>query len=126
MCYAPRIMSATRSLWRPLLTILQIVVLVAFSLVSAGHSHAGTAHAGHATAASVAPSGAQGMEPGSDRVCDEAGACGLCCCHASLVRWDAFAVTVTWRPERRLTGLRAVAFDSLAPETLPEPPRPFA
>ncbi|MGT2488227.1 hypothetical protein ACU4GA_24400 [Methylobacterium oryzae CBMB20] len=63
----------------------------------------------------------------ADRGGDKAtGHCGLCCCHASFARSDAFAATVAWKPGPALAGIRTVAFDSVVPETLPEPPRTFA
>lgn len=127
-------MSPTRPLWHSLLTIFQIVVLVVVSMVGAGHSHQGAARVENATTATVALVVAQEAEQigtvadRSDPFSDEAaaGPCGLCCCQAPIVRWAAYAVAVTWKPERRLSGLRAVAFDSLHPETLSEPPRSFA
>jgi hypothetical protein len=127
-------MSPARPLWHLLLTVFQIVALVAFLIVGAEHSNAGTAHTENATIAAVAPMEAQEAEQigtGTDRAVllgDEStiDPCGLCCCHAPFVRWASYAVTVTWKPERRLAGLRAIAFDSLHPETLSEPPRPFA
>lgn len=39
-------MSATRSLWRSLLTVLLAVSLVAVSVLGAGHAHAGARHGG--------------------------------------------------------------------------------
>jgi hypothetical protein len=127
-------MSPTRPLWHLLLTVFQIAALVAFLMVGAEHSNAGASHTENATIAAVAPMEAQEAEQigtGTDRATllgDEStiGPCDLCCCHAPFVRWASYAVTVTWKPERRLAGLRAVAFDSLHPETLPEPPRRFA
>ncbi|MEE7478802.1 MULTISPECIES: hypothetical protein [Methylobacterium] len=126
-------MSATRSLWRSLLTVFQIVTLVAFSVAGAGHSHVGATHAGHPTVAAAHPE-APGPDQvydasdRADRAGDEAatGSCGPCCGHASYVRWDGFSVTVAWKPERTLAGLHVIAFDSLPPETLPEPPRTIA
>ncbi|GJE81966.1 hypothetical protein [Methylorubrum thiocyanatum] len=127
-------MSATRSLWRSLLTVFQIVTLVAFSVVDAGHAHVATQHVGHDAAGSVVhyqhPGSAQAddvaghADPGADEAV--AGPCGQCCCPASFARWDCLTVAVAWNPERTLAGIRKVTFDSVVPETLPEPPRTFA
>lgn len=128
-------MSATRSLWRSLLTVFLTVTLVAFSVAGAGHAHAGIPHVGHAQVTAAGHAEASGPEQALDlsdraeRAGDEAAAspCGLnCCCHVSFVRWDFPAVAVGWKPGRTLVGIRKVAFDSLVPETLPEPPRSFA
>lgn len=133
MCYAPRIMSATRSFWRSLLTVFQIVSLAAFSVAGAGHSHAGELHVGHDTSVSVGyqvtggPGQVDDMVGHADRSAEEsvAGPCGLCC-PASFARWDCLTVVVAWKPERTLAGVRKVTFDSVVPETLPKPPRTFA
>ncbi len=124
-------MSATRSFWRSLLTVFQIVALVAFTVAGAGHAHAGTAHAGHAASAHAEAAGAQALgsladhaEPIGDKAA--CGACGLCCGHASFVRLDAAAVTVAPQPGRTLSGTPSVAFESVARETPSEPPRTFA
>ncbi|MFW1466569.1 hypothetical protein ACEV75_24570, partial [Vibrio parahaemolyticus] len=87
-------------------TVFQIVTLVAFSVAGAGHSHADASHVGHAMVAAVGHSEAAGLERAidvagpADPVGDAAatGSCGLCCCHASFVRWDGFSVTVAWKP----------------------------
>ncbi|MEE7464994.1 hypothetical protein MFUR16E_29260 [Methylobacterium fujisawaense] len=123
-------MSAVRSHWRSLLTVFQIVALVAFSVAGVGHSHAGGTHAGHSVVSAVGHTETVISDLAGD-VADRAGDdatsdCGLCCCHASFGRWDASAATVTWKPGRTLAGIRAVAFKSVASERLPEPPRTIA
>ncbi|OAH25833.1 hypothetical protein AX289_30410 [Methylorubrum populi] len=127
-------MLATRSLWRSLLTVFQIVVLVAFSVAGAGHSHVTTHHVGHDTSASVVyqepsePAQVDDVAGHAERSTDEAAAspCGPCCCPGSFARWDCLTVAVAWNPERTLAGIRKVTFDSVVAETLPEPPRTFA
>ncbi|MGT2481612.1 hypothetical protein ACU4GR_28435 [Methylobacterium oryzae CBMB20] len=126
-------MSATSTLWRSLLTVFLTVMLVALSVAGAGHSHAGATHDGHAMVSAAGhPGPASADQTGdvadhADRGGDKAtGHCGLCCCHASFARSDAFAATVAWKPGPALAGIRTVAFDSVVPETLPEPPRTFA
>ncbi|AWN35160.1 hypothetical protein [Methylobacterium radiodurans] len=129
-------MSATRSLWRELLTIVQVVMFAAFSMAGAGHAHAGASHAGYPKVAVVDHSDKSDAELSrglSDDVEQRdngdasAAQCGMsCCCQASLARWYCAAVPVSWRLERTLAGIRVVAFDSVSPETLPEPPRTFA
>jgi len=68
------------------------------------------------------------LSDGADSADDKAaaGPCGLNCHHTSFVRWDFPVVAVSWEPERMLTGIREIEFDSVAPEMLPEPPRTFA
>ncbi|MGA4555066.1 hypothetical protein [Methylorubrum aminovorans] len=127
-------MSATRSFWRSLLTVFQIVALVAFSVAGAGHSHAGTAHAGHAAVAAAAHAEAAGpqalgsladhAEPVGDKAA--CGACSPCCCHASFLRLDAAAVTVAPQLGRTLSGIPTVAFESVTREMPSEPPRTIA
>ncbi|BAU93980.1 hypothetical protein MPPM_5375 [Methylorubrum populi] len=127
-------MSAPRSHWRSLLTVLQIVALVVFAVADAGHSHAGASHIGHASVAAFEHSDASGSdsvgeiadqaEPGGDK--PSAGPCGLCCCHTSFVRQDFAAVTLAPQPGRTLIGIPTVAFDSVAPKTPSEPPRTLA
>lgn len=128
-------MSATRSLWRSLLTVLLAVSLVAVSVLGAGHAHAGARHGGvlqHAAAVhpdAAGPERTLGMSGCAELAGDETptSPCGLnCCCHATFLRWDFPAVAVGWRPGRMLAGIHEVLFDSLAPESLPEPPRTFA
>jgi len=138
-CYVRRIMSATRSLWRSLLTVFQIVAFVAFALAGAGHSHAGTSdvgtsHVGHGAVAADEHPEASG--PASlGQIADHAepndhgatsGPCSLCCCHTSFLRQDSAAVTVAAQPGRTLAGISTVAFDSVAPKTPSEPPRTVA
>ncbi len=127
-------MSAIRSSWRSLLTVFQIVALVAFSVAGAGHSHAETAHAGHAAVAASAhpeaagPKALGGLADHAEPVGDKAtcGACSPCCCHGSFVRMDASAVTVAPQPGRTLSGIPTVAFESVTRETPSEPPRTIA
>lgn len=124
-------MSATRSFWRSLLTVFQIVALVAFSVAGAGHSHAGTAHAGHAASVHLESAGPQalgGLADHAEPVGDKAacGACSPCCCHASFLRLDAAAVTVAPQLGRTLSGIPTVAFESVTREMPSEPPRTIA
>lgn len=131
-------MPTARSLWRSLLTVFQIVALVAFSVAASGHSHAGTGPLGHdhrhGHAAMSAHGEAAGAEHGTaisdhgERAGEESasGPCGLHCCHVSVLRAEDGAVTVSWMPERRLAGIPSVAFDSVTAEALPEPPRTLA
>lgn len=119
-------MSATRSFWRSLLTVFQIVALVAFSVAGAGHAHAETAHAGHAAVAAHAE--AAGLADHAEPVGDKAacGACSPCCCHASFLRLDAAAMTVAPQLGRTLSGIPTVAFESVTREMPSEPPRTIA
>ncbi|WP_232628512.1 hypothetical protein [Methylobacterium sp. Leaf118] len=135
-------MSAPRTLWRTLLTVFQIVTLVAFSVVAAGHSHAATGPIGHAHphdhpaahAVLSEPSEIGGaphaaaIEASAQQAGEDAAAshCGLHCCHVSVLRSEGWGMAVTWRPERRLAGIPAIAFVSVSPEALPEPPRTVA
>lgn len=124
-------MSATRSFWRSLLTVFQIVALVAFSVAGAGHSHAETAHAGHAASVHPEAAGPQalgGLADHAEPVGEKAtcGACGLCCCHGSCVRMEAAAVTVAPQLGRTLSGIPTVAFESVTREMPSEPPRTIA
>ncbi|MCX4194215.1 hypothetical protein [Methylobacterium oryzae] len=127
-------MSATRSLWRSLLAVFLTVTLVAFSVAGAGHAHAGARHVDHAQVTAEGLPEASWSEQALDlshraeRAGDGATAspCGLNCCHASTVRWDFPAMAVGWKLGQTLSGIRKIAFDSLVPETLSEPPRTFA
>ena len=127
-------MSTIWPLWRSSLAVFLAVTLVALSVPGAGHSHGGAAHVAHAFVDAVGHPEASGSEQvadlsdGADSADDKAaaGPCGLNCHHTSFVRWDFPVVAVSWEPERMLTGIREIEFDSVAPEMLPEPPRTFA
>jgi hypothetical protein len=128
-------MSLTRTHWRLLLTVFLTATLAVFSVLGAGHAYAGSRHATHAHRVSAGHPEAPGPDRAFDvsdraeRADDDAPAspCGLnCCCQASLARWEPLAPAVGWKPGRLLAGIREVAFDSLSPETPPEPPRTFA
>lgn len=123
-------MPTIRPLWRALLTVFLTVTLVVVSAAGAGHAHAGPPQVGQTASVHpdlvLQPVGAPSDR--AERAGDDAaaGPCGACCCHASLAHWDPPAVPVSWKRERTLAGIRAIAFDSVTPETLPEPPRTFA
>lgn len=123
-------MPTIRPLWRALLTVFLTVMLVGVSVANAGHGHAGHAPIGPAASAhhDGVPEQVGDLSNHAERTGDDgaAGPCGCCCHQASIVRWDSPAVPVSWRLARTLVGIRAIAFDSVAPETLPEPPRTFA
>lgn len=130
MCYARRVMVTARTLWRSLLTVVQIATLVAFMVSGAAHAYAGHGHASsvsHSDASKAARPYvlSQRMDPAGGET--SAPACGLkCCCQAAAVRCEGWGAAVGWRFEQRLTGHRTVAFASVSSETLPEPPRSFA
>lgn len=127
-------MSATRYFWRVLLTVVQIATLVAVPAAGAGHAHAGACHVGHPAAVvgyqdPLSSDWLGGLSEHAERSGDDASdaRCGMnCCCQASLRRWESLTVPVSWILERTLAGIREVAFDSISPETLPEPPRTIA
>lgn len=105
-------------------------MLVALSVAGTGHGHAGVTPVGPAASAhhDVALEQVGDLSKLAERTGHDgaAGPCGCCCHQASIVRWDSPAVPVSWRVARLLIGIRAIAFESVALETLPEPPRTFA
>ena len=120
-------MTPTRLLWRWLAA---IVLIAAVVLPPAAHAHAGHEHGVVQVVAAALADHAdrRAVEPGENPVeaHPHAACCAACGCHASLAEPAPAPTTRVWRAARLVPLASDAGHPSLAPETLPRPPRSFA